>query len=323
MNWQPDTKKWPDRRAILFVHGIGNSKPGDYDSLIQEFLKGIGQDVADKLAVYFLYYDDINDQHANKSQLADGISKIKGFIKARASQESGDELSEAIAEYSSDVIFPVLSEAARINIRERFIAQLQQIRLDGKASGVFFFEQEITIICHSMGCFHTYEALHGAASNEQYHLLPVTDNMQFANVIFMASPVQLIRSIASRLGDVVPKSGLATLSGAKFFVPSQKTATGRTVYSTNNWISITGDLDPVGGYFFKKRADWAYMNVEGQKSFIDNQSALDINSKEELAEIIMEAVGKQGVPSLPINNPHSWDAYIQRHKEDLITWLNA
>ncbi len=322
MNWQPETKNWPEKRAVLFVHGIGNSKPGDYDSLVQEFLKGIGEDVADKLAVYFLYYDDINDQHANKSQLADGISKIKGFIKARASQESGDELSEAIAEYSSDVIFPVLSEAARINIRERFIAQLQQIRLDGKASGVFFRKQKITIICHSLGCFHTYEALHGAASNEQYHLLPVTDNMQFANVIYMAPPVQLIRSIASKLGDVVPKSELATLSGEKLFVPSQKTARGRTVYCTSNWISITGDLDPVGGHLLKKRLKWAYMNVDTQKSFIDNQSLLNINSEEELAEIILSAVNNNS-SSLPINNPHSWDAYIQRHKEDLITWLNA
>ena len=29
MSWQPETKEWPDNRAVLFVHGIGNSKPGD------------------------------------------------------------------------------------------------------------------------------------------------------------------------------------------------------------------------------------------------------------------------------------------------------
>ena len=64
------------------------------------------------------------------------------------------------------------------------------------------------------------------------------------------------------------------------------------------------------------------MNVDTQKSFIDNQSLLNINSEEELAEIILSAVNNNS-SSLPINNPHSWDAYIQRHKDDLITWLNA
>ena len=322
MSWQPETKKWPGNSAVLFVHGIGNSKPGDYDSLVNEFREEIGEAIADKLAIYFLYYDDLNDQFADKTQLASGISKIKNFIKQEATPESGNELGEAIAEYAGDVIFPVLSEAARLNIRERYIAQLNQIRLDGKNSGVFFYRQKITIICHSIGCFHTYEALHSAASNAQYRLLPVTDSMQFANVIYMASPVQLIRSIAIKLGNVVPKNELATLKGEKLFNPSENTETGRKVYSAKNWISITGNLDPVGGYFYKKRLDWAYMNVSTQKTFIDDQSLLNIKSKVELAKIIMEAANKKS-SSLPINNPHSWNAYIQRHKEDLKIWLSA
>jgi hypothetical protein len=92
--------------------------------------------------------------------------------------------------------------------------------------------------------------------------------------------------------------------------------------STANWISVTGDLDPIGGHFLRNKSAWAYMNVAGQKSFIDNQAlAGGAGDDVKLASLLKGALSTQGAPSLKLSNPHSWLGYIDRHKEDLGTWL--
>src|SRR5579884_783563 len=54
------SQKWPADRALLFVHGIGNPKAGDYDPLVAE-VRAILGDAAARYAFYFLYYDQINE----------------------------------------------------------------------------------------------------------------------------------------------------------------------------------------------------------------------------------------------------------------------
>ena len=74
MAWQPQTMQWPADRAVLFVHGVGDPSPGDYDALLETFRGALGDNLAPTLAIYFLYYDDLNDWFAQKVQLKGAIT---------------------------------------------------------------------------------------------------------------------------------------------------------------------------------------------------------------------------------------------------------
>jgi len=322
--WQPETHSWPDRHAVLFVHGVGNSKPGDYDSLIARFKSAVGSEIASRLAVYFLYYDDMNDWMAEKVRLAEGINSIRDWLHLRLLEKVGGNLGQAIAEFAGDVLFPVLNEASRLMIRERYLAQIKQMRLDGNSSGVPFRRQNISIICHSLGCFHTYEMLHAAAGRPEHRLLPVTDAMQFSNVIFMASPVQLIRAVAQQLGPIVSRRELASVAGDTLTIPAQQDPVTQTaVPSVKHWAAVTGDFDPVGGFLLGRKLEWAYMQLSGQDSIVDAQSVLNISGEDDLATRLTADREKGAGPALPLSNPHSWDGYITQNKEDLIKWLSV
>lgn len=318
MSWKPETHDWPETRAVLFVHGVGDSSPGDYDDMIQNFKAWMGTPLAGKLALYFLYYDDVNDWINEKTRLASMLKKLKDALKS----ELDNSIAEAAGEFGGDVLFPVLIEANRIMVRDRLLAQVMQMRLDGKRSGVRYADQKISIICHSLGCFHTYEMLHVAATDTDEQLQPITNNMVFENVLFMASPVQLIRSVAGKLGGLVP-AGLATLNTAGLFIPYQKFRFFGKTNSVKNWVSITGNQDPIGGHILKKKLDWAYMNVPGQDSYVDDQSLLNLDSPSDWAGTFSAVLSDGAGASLPMNNPHSWKGYIDRHQTRIQQWLGA
>ena len=322
MSWNPESVAWPEQRAVLFVHGIGNAKPGDYDPLVAKFKTEIGTELADKLAIYFLYYDDLNNWMQQKVQFSQGIGQLKNWIKLEMIQDVSDEVCDEIADYSGDIIFPVIDQAARAMIRERYLAQLNQIRLDGDKADVPRRKQQISIIAHSMGCFHTYETLWTAATDPKYCLKPATDGMQFQNVILMAPPVQLIRSAAKALGSLIPSEGLSTIRGTRLAIPAEPFDINTNTGCAKNWISITGDCDPVGGFLFRKKLTWAYMDMTGQQSFIDKQTLVNMPDAEALAQHLIEDKSLGDGP-LPLNNPHSWDAYIANHKGGLTQWLSA
>ncbi|MEX2115639.1 MAG: hypothetical protein WEB37_02035, partial [Bacteroidota bacterium] len=54
---------WGGRRAILFVHGIGDAKPGHYQDLVDRFRAILGN-AGNDFALYTLYYDEQNDWFA-------------------------------------------------------------------------------------------------------------------------------------------------------------------------------------------------------------------------------------------------------------------
>ncbi len=315
MSLAPISQKWPADRAILFVHGIGNAKPGDCDALINLLKEGLGAE-AGKYAYYPLYYDEINDWFKEKANFSEAIKALKNAIKPNL---GNDNISDTIAEYSGDIIWPVLSYAAYDTIQTFYAAQLQRMIMDGADSGVSAAKQKISIICHSMGCFHTYEMLHKASDNPLLNLTP--DKLCFANVIFMASPVQLIRTVAQKSKALVSDK-LAVLKSSGLFCPSKKTIFWK-YYSTKNWVSITGDYDPVGGYLMKKKLDWAYMDVLTQKSIVDKQDMLNINTAADLASVLGQALISGGPPNITVNNPHSWENYVKNHQEEIKQWLIA
>ena len=193
MSFELQSHQWPARRAVLLVHGIGNAKPGDYTQLVGEVNAALGAEAANT-AIYQLWYDQVNDWFAAKTDLAHLISVA---VKALADRIGDSEIGEVVAESAGDVLWPVLSANARAAAREAFLAQVKQMVQDGVASGVPARRQKLSIICHSLGCFHTYEALHHAALFPSHALQPATHEVVFDNVVFMASPVQLIRRGAS------------------------------------------------------------------------------------------------------------------------------
>jgi len=318
------SQKWPSDRAILFVHGVGNAKPGSYDPLVQQVEKLLG-DKAKEHAIYFFYYDQVNEWFSQKQSAEPGFAKLVRFIASSVHElpeAKTTQLGEVIAQFAGDVIWPVLLPDARRAVRTALIRQLQQIRLDGIASDKQVREQHVSIIAHSMGCFHVYEALSHVAKEPSEMLAPASSEGVFKNVVLMASPVELIRTVADALGGFVPqRESMYTLS-APLAVPSELDAMNDPKFCTPNMVSITGNLDPVGGYFF--RHQYAYMNFDHLVTRVDNQQVATVNGSEELslASLLNGALQSHGPPDVTPTNPHDWSAYIASNAAELKGWLS-
>lgn len=310
---------WKDNRALLLVHGIGNAKPGDYQDLVQAVRTALGPAGAD-VTIYQLFYDQVNDWFAAKNNLGALFAQA---LDAVADQIDDEVLGPVLADVLGDVLWPVLVADARAAVREAYLLQLKQIVSDGVAAGIPAAHQRLSIICHSLGCFHTYETLHHAAVTKSAMLQPATHGVRFENVVFMASPVQLIRTVAMKLGSLVPnRRTLYTGRDEALSIPSQVKTLGGTVTSVQRWISITGALDPVGGHFFRSKADWAYMDVPGtSEALIDAQSALNISTKAQLVATLKASLRDHEAPVITPQNPHSWTAYVERNADKLKGWL--
>jgi len=312
MAFTPQTLSWPDRRAVVLIHGVGSYTKANYSTLIDALKTAVGAAAWNKIAVYTTLYDVFNDWTAEKTQCAALISELVSRLKFHF---DSDALGKAAAEGAGDVVWPVLSLDARHALRDAIVAQLQRVVLDGDRAGLRRADQKITVICHSLGCFHTYEALTAIASDPQYRLQPAEDAVQFDNVMMFASPVKLIRSVSGWLGRLIPEpDDLGCLKSADLTLPGEMNMANRFVPSTRRFVSVTGDLDPVGGYLMKKQLDWAYMAIPGQESHVDDQSALGITSRQALAQVLADAMdGAKGLPFTP-NNPHDWVAYVTRNQ---------
>ncbi len=320
MPFTPQSHTWSGKRAVLLVHGIGNSRPGDSVAQLQLLQSVLGSD-RDDVAVYQLFYDHFNDWMVEKTQAKTLLDAATQSLSAAIADP---ELNDTIAEYIGDILWPVLSSNARAMVRESYLAQLKQIVEDGEAAGVPVRRQKITIIAHSLGCFHTYEALHHAAKFPTHVLQPASHEVRFANVILMASPVQLIRTVADRMGSLVPnRRWLETVQGDSLSFPQELRTDGSAVLSARQWISITGDLDPVGGHFFRRRERWAFMDIAGQQSIVLQQNLTDVTSKAELLNRLRASALSGTAPTVSPNDPHSWSSYISQQGDALRSWVLA
>ena len=307
MSFEPQSFFWPGTRAILLVHGIGDASTGKDGAFPLDLVRRMLGNEAESVAIYRINYDFINDWLATKSQFEAGIAALKKVLGLRL----GDETTDAtIAEYVGDVLWPVLSAELRFAVRDAFIAQLTQIQIDRGESalqrGDDPLDYQLSIVAHSLGCFHTYEVLTAVANEPTHALRPATDLFTLDSVVLIASPVQLIRTVAGAIGALVPdRASLATLS-APLAIPSEMRR-GRVVACTNDFFSITGSHDPVGGHLLGRKLDWAYMDIPGQHSVIVSQHVLDIDTQQDTASALGKAFAAGGPRP---NDPHSWGTYI-------------
>ncbi len=309
--FQPQSQKWHSDQAVLLVHGVGNARRGDYVEVIKAVQDAAGPDVA----VYSLFYDVFNDWFNEKAQAINKIKRVMEVFKAR---EGDGELPETIAEFAGDIIWPMFATASRESVQSAYRLQMKQIVADGLQAGLLKQQQRLSIVCHSLGCFHTYELLHTIATQPAHTLRPLSDGIRFRSVVFMASPVQLIRTLAAAIGGLVP-SGLATVATAGLGVPSEE-GLGVVRTSVERWISVTGDLDPVGGHFVRRKAPWAYMDVPGQQSIVVPQAIVG-GPDEELNLFTLLKTSMSGGKPPTLNNPHSWLDYLKGDLVDLKSWL--
>lgn len=298
------SQTWPGTRAILLVHGIGNASTGGDGAFPLDVLRDVLGDEADRVAVYKVNYDTINDWVAQKVQCAAGISALKTALRFRFGNEGTDA---TIADYAGDVLWPVMSLSLRLAVRDLLVATLNQMVIDrgaaARARGDDPLDYGISIVAHSLGCFHTYEVLSAMATTATYRLRPRTDLFTLEAVVLMASPVQLIRTVASAISAFIPQQdGLATLA-KPLAIPCEG-----TTLCTERFISITGSHDPVGGHLFGRRLDWAYMNVPGQDAVVVPQNMLRLDTNAALASALAGGGASGGVQ---VSDPHSWTAYIE------------
>jgi hypothetical protein len=322
----PQSIPWSSDRAILLVHGVGNARPGDYADLVRQLDDLLGPEAKD-FAIYMFYYDQFNDWFVAKQQVAFQLGRLlqetRGLL---ANTDLGAKdpvsLANAIAEIVGDVIWPILLADARNAIRMALIAQITQMVSDGHANGVEPRDQQLTIIAHSMGCFHVYETLQTICADFGLTIGPVSGGVRFKNVIFMASPVQLIRTIGSRLGALVPQRESIRSITQPLSIPSQASATTSKSVAKRT-IAIAGNLDPVAGFFFRVKPAWSYMNLPGQEPVVDAQALAQVDGSDEisLTQVLRTALVEHSAPVIQPNNPHSWSAYVSRHAKDLADWL--
>jgi hypothetical protein len=308
--FRPQSQAWRGDQAVLLVHGVGNAKPGDYADVARAVQDTVGPDVA----VYSLFYDVFNDWFSEKTQFTSQIKRVVAFIK---DQEGEGRLQDTIAEFAGDVIWPLFAIASRRAVHHAYLAQMKQIVLDGLSAGLLKHQLKLSILCHSLGCFHTYEMLHAIATEPAHTLRPLTDGVRFRSVVFMASPIQLIRTLGQSLNGLVPP-GLATTATAGLVNPSEQ-ALGVSKMSVERWVSVTGDLDPIGGHFLRRQAPWAYMDVPGQTSIVVPQALAGGDDEGDLFTVLRTSLSQGNPPTL--NNPHSWLDYVRGPQVDLKTWL--
>ncbi|MGE0814979.1 MAG: N-acetylmuramoyl-L-alanine amidase [Vicinamibacterales bacterium] len=311
----PQSLDWADDSAILLVHGVGNAKPGDYRD-VQDAVRAAA---GGSPAVYTLFYDVFNDWRTEKMQVKEQLGRLTAGLKQRA-----DGVSDTIAEFAGDVVWPLFSEPARVTVLTAFRAQLRQMVLDGMRSrGKIPGQLKFSIVCHSLGCFYTYELLHQIATDSRLRLRPATEGVQFRAVVFMASPVQLIRTLAGGVAPLIP-GNLATLAPAGLSIPFEM-AFGSPVKSVRRWVAVAGDLDPIGGHFFHTRADWAFMNLAEPEAttIVDPQTLTGgAGTEQVLLNALLSAARRDDQPpSIGLENPHSWLGYVGRHQGDLAQWL--
>lgn len=321
---QPITQKWESPTAILLVHGIGN---GTSDDLIP-IENGLRQAISDNAGSFPCYrfsYEFINDWITEKTQ----VKKIIGKLKKSIAEKIGDaDTTAVLTDYLSDIVWPLISVDIRRAIRKALITQLQQMVKDGIDSGFAKDTQKISIVAHSLGCFHTYEVLHYCATHPEEQLQPATHGVRLENVILMASPVRLIRTAASSIQAIIPEADdLSILSLPELAFPHERTFYGSISPMVKNWYTITGDLDPVGGHLMRRKLDWAYTDIPPNDGLpkatevIERQSWCSINTIDDLMELMKEAVTGDEFPAISINNPHSWEQYIAHHKQELEQWF--
>lgn len=314
MTFVPQSMRWPGTRAVLLVHGIGNASVGQAGSFPIDALKrALGADVPN-VAIYSINYDFINDWVSKKVNLQAGVSALKAALSVKLGNAAADP---AIAESVGDVLWPVLSPDLRLAVRDALIAQLDQIQLDRAISaldqGDDPLDYQVSIVAHSLGCFHTYEVLTAIASEPAHQLRPASDLVTFGSVLLMAAPVQLIRTIAGAIGAAVPDlQNLSTLA-KPLAIPSE-TRGGKVVRCTGDFISITGSHDPVGGHLLGTKLDWAYMDIPGQVSTVVPQHLLNITSKDTTALALASAIAAGGAP---VRDPHAWGGYIDSQAQQL------
>src|SRR5688572_15977844 len=231
MPFVPQSIRWPGTRAVLLVHGIGNASVGQAGSFPIDALKRALGDDEPNVAIYSINYDFINDWVAAKINFQAGITALKAALALKFGNATADA---AIAESVGDVLWPVLSADLRLAVRDALIAQLDQIQLDRAISALEAgddpLDYQVSIVAHSLGCFHTYEVLTAIAKEPAHQLRPASDLVTFDSVILMASPVQLIRTVAGAINALVPDvNTLATLS-KPLAIPSDTKRKSRRVH---------------------------------------------------------------------------------------------
>src|SRR5262245_54106488 len=66
VTFAPQSRSWPSNRALLLVHGVGDYKPGDYDTVKAALAVALGPAQWQQLAVYEMYWDPISDWFKDK-----------------------------------------------------------------------------------------------------------------------------------------------------------------------------------------------------------------------------------------------------------------
>jgi hypothetical protein len=152
----------------------------------------------------------------------------------------GAQLEPGIEAVLKDTVAHVLYFTTSVDVRTRVLAEFKArlVEILKQAPGGFCRNIELTVVSHSLGTVVAYLVLHDVVNDP---VLGLAKDVVAANLNTLATPVELIRFVGSRLPEPLSIPNLT--DGLRR--PTRTNALGRVETNVKHWFSFRHMLDPV------------------------------------------------------------------------------
>ncbi|MGB3479298.1 MAG: hypothetical protein WBB67_09070 [bacterium] len=188
------------RKAVLFIHGIGEQIEGYSDPLWNTLWQNENPGEVHKYELfYYTIFEIMNakleiDKLVKKYGLVKVLEKIIRTKNSLAHMEK--TLTDVLKDTISHVLYFLLVRDAKNAILTKFKEKLMEIVAEAMAGGIYPPDLEITVISHSLGTVVAYTGLHSIIGEET---LGLQDDLRIKNLFTLASPLELIREVSYKL----------------------------------------------------------------------------------------------------------------------------
>lgn len=228
----------PKRTTLIWVHGMGDSQAGFAKELRETLVKGFaGQPGVADIRHEEIVYEDINADVSEKIRKCDlAIGDVCGKVTLPM-VGSLDRYTDDVKDALGDVFPDWLSRGVRLWVFQRFNERILDIVTRARDDDVRPSQHSISLVCHSLGTFITYEYLHWV---KDVFRLGVS-GFRLDNVFMLAPVIALMKEL--RLGAAMNDFDLALNNPfSKPWVVNHATQVPAT--NMRKWWAYRHKLDP-------------------------------------------------------------------------------
>jgi len=219
-----------NNKSIVFIHGIGR-QPADYATSLQDLLRKVDPDTADRSMWHSIAYDDVNDAMAAK------VIQFNGALEK--------EGANALASLGTDFVVDLVNYLSAVDsyhwINTKVREALVHVVQEGIKRGVHQNEHEVFIISHSLGTVVAYEALHAVITGAQ--VLGRSSGFRVQALFTLGSPLAFIKANAEKIPSVNEDFFLREAPIARPAIVN--TFTKKPMSNVMAWFNLRQKFDPV------------------------------------------------------------------------------